>query len=195
MIKRWKQRKVWNPITFSAKNCSSSYLNAWRVRIFCAPKRTELHLIRLQPYNGTIEIRFFSLVAIVHIWCLQKLPHQSKHEQLLRIEWEIRRKIGRENGCHRINFLEPNCQQTKNSRTADGSKKAAPIVAHGKVRCCYFDTEQDTCEAMVLFSSLNRLANHKWTGQDLPPTGAAKQDATPTAHAAANISQCRDSFS
>lgn len=33
------------------------------------------------------------------------------------------------------------------------------------------------------------------TSFDSPPTGAPKHDPTPTAHAAANISQCRDSFS
>jgi hypothetical protein len=120
---------------------------------------------------------------------------QCKDEQLLGIERKVHGEIGGEQGFQRVRFLEPHGQQTEHGSTTDGGEEAAPIVPHRKVGGGYFNAEQYACERENERWCKVSQKNERREKENLPPTGAAKQAPTPTAHAAANISEFRDSFS
>lgn len=105
----------------------------------------------------------------------------------------------------------PDRQDPEDEGTEGGSKEAPPVVPHRKEGGSDLNAEQDTCEGpgRVPLEAWARPQDSEpdekgkggevkgraggWTGR-LPPIGAAKQQPTPTAQAAASISVFRDSF-
>jgi len=120
------------------------------------------------------------------------LPNQCEDKQLLGIEGKLGGEVREEQGPNGIRILEPNGQKSEDSGATNGGEEATPVVAHRKVGGGDLYAEEHTFgvgEGQKLRSRTKLIIDY------LPPTGAAKQAPTPTAQAAASISEFRDSFS